>query len=660
MNLRGRQIHLDFHTSPLIPDVGVDFDPDAFADRLARARVNSVTCFAKCHHGMFYYPSEVGPTHPSLRFDLLGQMIESCHARDIRVPAYLSVQWDEWAAVNHPEWRLIDAEGRQPGPLLGDSMGWPALCILTGYRRYLAESVVELLSRYEVDGVFFDICMDQESCSQSALRRMRVAGLDPEHGADRKTFARAEAIRFIREFAALVRKHRRGLPVFFNGRVDLPMRDSLPVLSHIELESLPTGIWGYDYFHRVGHHVRTLGKPFLGMTSRFHKSWADFGTVKAPAALEYEVLTPFVHGGGISIGDQLHPRGALNEAAYAMIERLYAKIESLEPWHERARPVAQIGVISALTNGELDRDEAVAIDRGAVAMLNETHHLYDVLDLENDFDDYDVLILPDRIAPEASLVHKLKAYVDRGGRILVSYRSLLDEPSGRFALRELGVTCEGELEHAPFYMRIGKRFAPDVPAMDHCMYESGLKIRARKGVRIAARAVTSYFNRTAAHYCSHFQTPPDRATRHPVIALTRRTAYLNAPFFAAYARHGYRVYRRLVSAAIDHLLPGKRIHTNLPTTAQVALLERKRGRRTQHILHVLNYPPIRRTPELDLIEDPQPVLEAHVDFQCEGTVIGVVRIPEEYEIEFEPAHHGARIRLPAFTGHCALCVTEAS
>ena len=46
-----RQIHLDFHTGPAIPDVGTKFDGDAFAEQLAAAHVNSVTLFAKCHHG---------------------------------------------------------------------------------------------------------------------------------------------------------------------------------------------------------------------------------------------------------------------------------------------------------------------------------------------------------------------------------------------------------------------------------------------------------------------------------------------------------------------------------------------------------------------------------------------------------------------------------
>ncbi|MGA2585370.1 MAG: hypothetical protein ABSG31_19040 [Tepidisphaeraceae bacterium] len=56
--LPNRQIHLDFHTGPDIADVGVDFDAREFADTMRRARVNSVTVFAKCHHGHLYYKKQ--------------------------------------------------------------------------------------------------------------------------------------------------------------------------------------------------------------------------------------------------------------------------------------------------------------------------------------------------------------------------------------------------------------------------------------------------------------------------------------------------------------------------------------------------------------------------------------------------------------------------
>ena len=40
-----RQVHLDFHTSPDIPDVGADWDADLFARTLTEAHVNSINLF---------------------------------------------------------------------------------------------------------------------------------------------------------------------------------------------------------------------------------------------------------------------------------------------------------------------------------------------------------------------------------------------------------------------------------------------------------------------------------------------------------------------------------------------------------------------------------------------------------------------------------------
>ena len=46
-DLRFRQIHLDFHTSEFIDGIGSQFDPEEFAATLEKARVNSITCFAR-------------------------------------------------------------------------------------------------------------------------------------------------------------------------------------------------------------------------------------------------------------------------------------------------------------------------------------------------------------------------------------------------------------------------------------------------------------------------------------------------------------------------------------------------------------------------------------------------------------------------------------
>ena len=115
--LRYRQVHLDFHTSEHIPDVGLHFDGEQFAGELKKAHVNSVTVFARGHHGWCYYPTKIGKPHPNLgRPDLLGEMVAACRKNDINVPIYLTVQWDERMAREHPEWRVMNAANRSSRP----------------------------------------------------------------------------------------------------------------------------------------------------------------------------------------------------------------------------------------------------------------------------------------------------------------------------------------------------------------------------------------------------------------------------------------------------------------------------------------------------------------------------------------------------------------
>ena len=87
--LARRQVHLDFHTSSLIPDIAKAFNPELFARQVKESAITSITCFGRCHHGMLYYPSLIhsDAIHPELACDdLLGEQIKACHAQGIKAP----------------------------------------------------------------------------------------------------------------------------------------------------------------------------------------------------------------------------------------------------------------------------------------------------------------------------------------------------------------------------------------------------------------------------------------------------------------------------------------------------------------------------------------------------------------------------------------------
>ena len=50
-NTSRRCVHLDFHMSPEIPQIGKHFSKENFQKALKVANLQSITVFAKCHNG---------------------------------------------------------------------------------------------------------------------------------------------------------------------------------------------------------------------------------------------------------------------------------------------------------------------------------------------------------------------------------------------------------------------------------------------------------------------------------------------------------------------------------------------------------------------------------------------------------------------------------
>lgn len=101
--MRYRQIHLDFHTSGMIPGIGKRFSKEQFQAGLRTAHADSITVFSKCHHGWAYHPSKANTMHPHLSFDLLGAQLEACREIDVNAPVYISAGYDEKEVLMHPE-----------------------------------------------------------------------------------------------------------------------------------------------------------------------------------------------------------------------------------------------------------------------------------------------------------------------------------------------------------------------------------------------------------------------------------------------------------------------------------------------------------------------------------------------------------------------------
>jgi hypothetical protein len=659
LHLPFRQIHLDFHTGPAIPDVGSKWDADLFGDTLKDARVNSITLFAKCHHGHLYYDTKRAERHPGLTsgLDLLGEQLEACRKRGIRAPIYLSVQCDEYAAMTQPGWRVVDHEGKLFGAPL--SPNWHIMDMSSPYADFLEEQIVEVMKKYKpVDAIFLDMCWDQQSCSTWALAGMVKEGLNPADHADREKYALAVSHRYMERYNKLTTDLNRGKPVavWYNSRPKVRLPQEKKYLQHIEIEALPTGGWGYTYFPINVRFGRVFGLPYLGMTARFHKSWADFGGLKPRAALMYECCQMLAHGAMCSVGDQLHPRGYLDQASYELIGSVYQHVEACEPWCQDATPVTQIAVLRSLTSGY--HVPAGGEEEGAVRALQQLGQQFDFQPAipEADLSTYELVIVPAGVKLDAGLVKLLRSFVKAGGKLIVEAAAALGE-DGQSVMGELGVKFAGQSPFVTTYLRFDKSVGEpggNVPSTDHVLYERTIRMTAEGKATVLAKIVEPYFDRAWNHFSSHFQTPADKVSKFAAAVINGNIVTLAAPMLKAYATHGNLSYRHLIKAALDRLLPEPLTRVCGPSHLEVSLTRQAKPART--MAHVVSFVPSRRAVNMDIVEEPTAVTNMGLSIKADKAPKSVTLQPSGESIAFEYAQGYVTVKLTFDSGHAMVVV----
>ena len=522
------------------------------------------------------------------------------------------------------------------------------------YLDHVAEENREIVQNYDVDGVWFDILFHPDGgCHcQWCLADRKKLGLN-ETMPDIFRHEKIVAKRVEKRLNDVVLTRRPRATTFYNARVVIGLRDEVPYYTHIEIESLPTGGWGYSHFQNRVRYMRTLDRQLVGMTGRFHRSWADFGGFKNQAAIDYECLNFVANGAKVSIGDQLHPRGRLDPVTYGRIGKAFRKVEALEPWARGTRGVADIGVISAAAaDPDMSYKKMPPTDTGFTNMLVELHQQFDILDFEADLASYRVIIVPDEIPADPKLCTSLQEYVRRGGALLVSNQSLLRD--GKFAVEGLGVNYLGAAKYKGEYLLLKPDAFPDIDDTAYFLYQPGVSISAEPGTEVLATYGHPYFDRSPEHYTSHRQTPLGQRTEEPLITRLGQVVYIANPFFRSYAMDGYGIQKQIVGKLLQELLPHPAvIARNLPSTAQITVLTQQ-GHARRRIVHVLHYPLTRRAPDIDIIEEPGLLEKVTIRLRTPERPSRVALIPQNREISFHHQNGYATCELDRVVGHQAL------
>ncbi len=647
-DFRFRQVHLDFHTSPEIPEIGAKFNKEEWQQTLKDGHVDSITVFAKCHHGYSYYPTKVNTMHPNLNFDLLGAQLEACREIGVKAPVYISAGLDEKDANLHPEWLNRQKHGEN---LFDDFMTarFHLLCFNTGYLDRLLAEIEEVMELYNPCEIFLDIVGERVCYCGKCRADMKKLGMSYLNDEDAKKFGQMVYRHYLDEVYRVVKKHNPETVIFQNsGHISKDRPDLYDTLEHYELESLPTGGWGYDHFLMSAAHARTQRENFLGMTGKFHGTWGEFGGFKHPNALIYETSLSLALGAGSSIGDQMHPEGKLNPATFSLIGKAYAEVEKKEPWCKGAKNISDIGVLSVEAMGYGRDSEEARADVGASRALHETKRLYDLIDKNGDFSKYKLIIMPDYITFDEKIKAKTDEYLKSGGKLLLSGGSGLDE-KGNFCV-DAGIKYLGENEFRPTY------FIPDFPTVNGTTEYIMRPVSHRFEVIDAAvhsYGQNPYFNRTPECFCSHQHAPNNRAFTYPTSVIKGNVGYIGWNVFSGYGISGDFHIKELIAHFVDALLGDNASIAvkNLPDRGVVTLTRQAERK----IVHLLFAHTTKRGIDTEVIEDIVPVYDISVELKGEKPQ-KVSLVPQNEEIDFTYENGKIKFTVPKVYIHQMIAV----
>jgi len=636
----------DNHTMPACPDVGANFDAEAFTDRIKRCGVDQLTFHARCNLGMAYYNTKIGIKHPSLKYDLFGKLSDACKRKDIALIAYINGGISSAEGILHRDWTTLYFDGRE----IREPHFTPfvrTMCYNSPYRDHLIAMVEEIAHNYPVSGFFIDCLVGYPCICPICVKEMKEKGIDWNKQAEVVKFSESSARRMSQDIAKAARAINPNFQLYFNG---VSFEDQSEIGTWLECEDLPTAGWGYEYLPVLSHFMRTLGdKPIMNMNGRFY-DWGDFGGLRPEAAIKSELLYGLANGMRPNIGGHFHPRGDLENAVLDRIEKIYKDLQTRELWYDKAKNITEMAVVSSETSIGIGHSKVI---KSVVRMLSELKQQFDVVNEFSDWSKYNILIIPDNVIFNDEITRRVKAHIAARKAVISSGSSGLDKEMKQFVLeKEWGIKFQKECDFDPAYFSVGKNFNQDLPDMPISLYSSGIEAMPLPGTSVEASLIKPYYNRIWDGEYAFYYNPPDKVTDKPALTINGKVAHFSHRIFAGYALQAPVELRTVFGNVLNKFLPKPLIkYENIPSFGRVFVTEQP-GRK---MVHILSYVPELRGTKTQIIEDQIDLHDVKISLRNDGKSPRKVYLaPDRKSLPFNISDGYIHVTVPVCKGYSLL------
>ncbi|MCE5258473.1 MAG: beta-galactosidase trimerization domain-containing protein, partial [Chloroflexi bacterium] len=510
-------------------------------------------------------------------------------------------------ARDHPEWLERDAEGKEKGI---------SVCLLSPLvEEWMLPHIVEIITNYDVDGMFFDGTYAYSLCyCESCRKRFAEASGGLAIPQDKQD---ANAARYIswrlEQFTTLrqqmtdtIHAYRPEVAVSFNWAYSPRSVEVVPA----GVDNLVADIYTDDQVFNGSYFSRywaTLERPFDIMNVAFLQWWGDWGC-KPAIALQQEEASVIANGGLVWLGYQMNQAYDVEPAAMGELGKALAFVKEREPLLGGAEPIPYAAVLHATTTPLTQDEPGLLADertlRGAHRLLTEDmipFHFLNEETLLRRLSEYKVVILADQryLAPE--LVKALEAWVNAGGVLIATaLTGTLDSafrPTGSFALESLlGVHYDGIYDQAHAYIEITEpRLKAGALDMAHLVEAVSVFAKPMAAdVQVLARLRKIYL-RSDGKFLLRW-SPVGEDSGYP--AITSRpvgkgyAAYIANEIFRAYQVKNQWTLKPLIANLLRMMAPEPLVDVSAPAWVEVTLMRQRAecspSGRERTLVHLVN------------------------------------------------------------------------
>ena len=490
---------VDTHIEDWHPDFFSEFNANEYVNRLVDAGVDSAVVYAQSHTGHCNYPTKVGHMHEGLKGrDVFGEIIDGCRRHNIKVVAYYSLIYNNWIYNRHPDWRMINPDGREAA--FDNRYG--VCCPNSPYRDYIELEVREICLNYDFSGLRYDMCFwPIVCCCRHCRKRFKdEAGHDIPEKVDWENpvwvkFQRARErwlIEFSRLSTDIVKKYKSDASVEHQSST-YPLAWQWGVTTGLSKQC--TFLQG-DFYGGLDEQTfvckllynLTPDQP-AGYETSIAGALSVHASYKSDDLLKSQVSSALSNGTAFIFIDGIDPAGTLNPVIYKKMGRIFEETKPYDKY--RGGDLCQDIAIYLSTESQFyvkndnpakapsvfndpdshsikDADKTRSVHHllphtesviNIVSTMVEGNIPFGVITKENlnDIDRYKCIILANVKMMSRQEVQQLKNYVSKGGCLYASKYTSLYHTEGKsktdFQLKEVfGVSYAGTTEENITYM----------------------------------------------------------------------------------------------------------------------------------------------------------------------------------------------------------------